>query len=321
MRRVRWIVATCLLVLGWEHALAQAYPTHPIKLVTPWVAGAASDVILRTVTDRLSVALKQPVILENRPGAGSLLGTDVVAHSAPDGYTLLGSFNSCIAPGPLMYSKMTYDPIKDFAHIALIGVYPQYMIVRSDSPIKSLKEFIALVKAKPGTINYASAGIGSSGFLAAELLKQKAGLDMTHVPYKGPSPAIADLLGGRLDMVLTASAAELARAGKVRILGVTNDKRVPVYPDVPTVEEIVPGVQAVSWIGISAPAKTPRPILNRLEKEIMTILANREVLTRLADPALAIEAHPLGSEKFLAFIQNEIRVWGPIIKAGNIKVD
>ncbi|MBI4293567.1 MAG: tripartite tricarboxylate transporter substrate binding protein [Betaproteobacteria bacterium] len=321
MRRFQSFLAFCLFALSCGTVFGQSYPTQPIRLVTPWAPGAASEVILRLVGDRLAAALKQPVVIENKPGAGSTLGTDYVAKAPPDGYTLLGSFNSAIAPGPLMYSKLPYDPLKDFFHIALIGVYPQYMIVRTDSPIKSLREFLALVKAKPGAINYASAGIGTSGFLAAELLKQSAGLNMVHVPYKGPSPAISDLLGGRLDMVLTASAAELARAGKVRILAVTNDKRVPVYPDVPTVHEIVPGVKAVSYLGISAPAKTPRAITTRLETEIMAILTNPEMMARLSDPALAIAPTPLGSEKYLAFIHNEIRVWSPVIKAGNIRVD
>lgn len=321
MRHVRWIVATCLFMLWCGYGQTQTYPARPIRLVVPMVSGGSTEVVLRLVSDRLSMALKQPIVIENRPGAGTLLGTDYVAKSAPDGYTLIGTLNTSIAPGPLMFSKVPYDPLDDFAHIALIGVFPQYMIVRTDSPIKSLREFIALAKAKPDTINYASAGIGSAGFLAGELLKQSAGLKMTHVPYKGPSPAIADLLGGRLDMVFTSSAAELARSGKVRILGVTNDKRVPVYPDVPTVDELVPGVEAGSWLGISAPAKTPRSIVNRLETELMAILTSRDMLTRLADPAVAIEAKPLGSEKFLAFIQKEIRDWGPIIKAGNIKVD
>jgi tripartite-type tricarboxylate transporter receptor subunit TctC len=321
MRQFGSILSFCISALWCGSVLAQAYPAQPIRLVQPWASGAASEVVLRLVADRLAVALKQPVVIENKPGAGSILGTDYVAKAAPDGYTLLGSFNSAIAPGPLMYSKLPYDPFKDFVHIALIGVYPQYIIVRTDSPVKSLQEFLALVKSKPGAINYASAGVGTSGFLAAELLKQITGLNMVHVPYKGPSPAISDLLGGRLDMVLTASAAELARAGKVRVLAVTNDKRVPIYPDIPTVDEIVPGVQAVSYVGISAPAKTPRAITSRLESEIIAILATPEMNARLSDPALAIAPKPLGSEKYLEFIQNEVRVWSPVIKAGNIRVE
>ena len=321
MRQFRSILVFCLFALCWGSAFAQAYPTHAIKLIHPFAPGAANDGAVRLVADRLSLALKQPVIVESKPGAGSLVGTDFVAKSAPDGYTLIVSFSPAIAPGPLMVSKMPYDPLKDFVHIAMIGVFPQYVIVRSDSPAKTLQEFVALAKAKPGAINYASAGVGSAGFFAAELLKQQTGIDMVHVPYKGASPAVMDLLGGRLDMVLTASAAELVRSGKVRMLAVSNDKRVAAYPDVPTMSEVYPGVQGVSWLGISAPAKTPRAIVSRLEKEIVAIVSAPDLQARFADPSISMIAMPLGSAKFLEFINNENRIWGPIIKAGNIKID
>ena len=261
-----WIGGVLAFWVSWVGA--QNYPVQPIKLIQPFAPGAASEVALRIVAERLSVALKTTVLIENRPGAGSTLGADSVAKASPDGYTLLASYNSSIAPGPLMYSKIPYDPIKDFQHIALIGVYPQYLIVRADHPAKSIQDFLTTVRTKPGTVNYASAGVGTSGFLVAELLKQTLSLQMTHIPYKGPAPAITDLLGGRLDMVLTASATELVKAGKVRVLAVSSEKRVPLYPDIPTLEEIAPGVQAVSWVGISAPAQTPKAITSRLEKEI-----------------------------------------------------
>jgi tripartite-type tricarboxylate transporter receptor subunit TctC len=290
-------------------------------LIQPFAPGAASEVALRIVAERLSVALKTTVLIENRPGAGSTLGADSVAKASPDGYTLLASYNSSIAPGPLMYSKIPYDPIKDFQHIALIGVYPQYLIVRADHPAKSIQDFLATVRTKPGTVNYASAGVGTSGFLVAELLKQTLSLQMTHIPYKGPAPAIADLLGGRLDMVLTASATELVKAGKVRVLAVSSEKRVPLYPDIPTLEEIAPGVQAVSWVGISAPAQTPKAITSRLEKEILAVLNTPDMQARLSEPALGLFPLTLGADKFSEFIQKEMRTWAPVIKAGNIRVD
>jgi tripartite-type tricarboxylate transporter receptor subunit TctC len=278
-------------------------------------------VALRIVAERLSVALKTTVLIENRPGAGSTLGADSVAKATADGYTLLASYNSSIAPGPLMYTKIPYDPIKDFQHIALIGVYPQYLIVRSDHPAKSIQDFLTTVRNKPGTVNYASAGVGTSGFLVAELLKQTLSLQMTHIPYKGPAPAITDLLGGRLDMVLTASATELVKAGKVRVLAVSSDKRVPMYPDIPTLEEIAPGVQAVSWVGISAPAQSPKAITSRLEKEILAVLNMPDMQARLSEPSLGLFPLTLGSDKFSEFIQKEMRTWSPVIKAGNIRVD
>lgn len=321
MRNLKLLWVGVCLAFGCGMAVAQTYPVQPIKLIQPFAPGAASEVALRIVAERLSAALKTSVLIENRPGAGSTLGADSVAKASPDGYTLLASYNSSIAPGPLMYAKIPYDPIKDFQHIALIGVYPQYLIVRSDHPAKSIQDFLATVKAKPGTVNYASAGVGTSGFLVAELLKQTLSLQMTHIPYKGPAQAITDLLGGRLDMVLTASATELVKAGKVRVLAVTSEKRVPMYPEIPTLEEIAPGVQAVSWVGISAPAQTPKVITARLEKEILAVLNTPDMQARLSEPALGLFPLTLGPDKFAEFIQKEMRVWAPVIKAGNIRVD
>lgn len=314
-----WLGGLLAVWVGWVGA--QNYPQQPIKLIQPFAPGAASEVALRIVAERLSVALKTTVLIENRPGAGSTLGADSVAKATPDGYTLLASYNSSIAPGPLMYAKIPYDPIKDFQHIALIGVYPQYLIVRADHPAKSIQDFLTTVRTKPGTVNYASAGVGTSGFLVAELLKQTLSLQMTHIPYKGPAQAITDLLGGRLDMVLTASATELVKAGKVRVLAVTSEKRVPMYPDIPTLEEIAPGVQAVSWVGISAPAQTPKAITSRLEKEILAVLNTPDMQARLSEPALGLFPLTLGTDKFAEFIQKEMRTWAPVIKAGNIRVD
>jgi tripartite-type tricarboxylate transporter receptor subunit TctC len=323
-RTMRLLCNVLLLIactFSGQSAWCQAYPSQPIKLVMPFAPGTGAEVALRVIAERLGNALNQPVVIENRPGAGSTLGADLVAKAAPDGYTLAASFNSSIAPGPLMYAKLPYDPIKSFHHIALVGVYPQYVIVKTDHPAQTMRELLAIVKAKPGTVNYASAGVGTSGFLAAEMLKQTLGLNMTHIPYKGPSPAITDLLGGRLDMVLTASASELVKAGKVRVLAVTSAKRIPSFADVPTLDEIAPGVQAVSWLGISAPAQTPRAITSRIEKELLAILNTPEMQARLSDPVVGMSPMTLGSDKFLEFIQNETRVWSPVIKLGNIRVD
>lgn len=298
----------------------QNWPSQTIKLIMPFAPGTGSENTLRIVLEKLSESLKQSIVLENRPGAGSTLGTEQAARAPGDGHTLLASYNSSIAPGPLLYAKLGYDPIKDFKHIALIGVFPQYMVVRSDHPAKTVQEFISMVRAKPGAINYSSAGVGTSGFLAGEMLKQTLKLDMMHVAYKGPAPAMSDLLGGRLDMVFTSSAASLVAAGKLRVLAATSEKRSPVYPDVPALSEVAPNVQAVSWVGLSAPASTPAAIVQRLEREVLAALNDPAMRTRLSDPALGMTLQPLGSEKFLEFIQNELRVWAPVIKTANIQI-
>lgn len=299
---------------------AQNYPTQAIKLIMPFTPGTSSENALRVVLDRLSENLKQAIVVDNRAGAGSTLGTEQAARMPADGHTLLATYNSSIAPGSLLYSKLGYDPIKDFKHIALVGIFPQYMVVRTDHPAKTVQEFIAMVRAKPGAVNYSSAGVGTSGFLAGERLKQALKLDMVHVAYKGPAQAMTDLLGGRLDMVMTSSAASLVASGKLRILAVTSEKRSPVYPDAPALSEVAPGVQAVSWVGISVPAATPASVVQRLEREILSILAEPNIRTRLADPVFGMALTPLGSDKFLEFIQNELRTWAPIIKAGNIQI-
>jgi len=299
---------------------AQTYPSQAIKLIMPFAPGTSSENALRILLDRLSENLKQPIVVENRAGAGSTLGTEQAARAVPDGHTLVATYNSSIAPGSLLYNKLGYDPIKDFKHIALVGVFPQYMVVRTDHPAKTVQDFIAMVRAKPGAVNYSSAGVGTSGFLAGEMLKQALKLDMVHVAYKGPAPAMTDLLGGRLDMVMTSSAASLVASGKLRILAVTSEKRMSLYPDVPALSEVAPNVQAVSWVGISVPAATPAAIAQRLEREILAILAEPAIRTRMADPIYGMALTPLGSEKFLEFIQKELRVWAPVIKAGNIQI-
>jgi tripartite-type tricarboxylate transporter receptor subunit TctC len=300
-------------------ALAQSYPSQQIKLIMPFAPGAGAEVALRVIAERLSLSLKQPVIIENRPGAGSTLGTDHVAKSTPDGYTLLAAFNSSISPGPLMYSKIPYDPLKDFQHIVLAGVYPQFVIVKSDHPAKSMQELLATVKAKPGTVNYASAGVGTSGFLAAELLKQTLGLNMTHIPYKGPAQAITDLLGGRLDMVLTASASELVKAGKVRVLAVTSEKRSPAYPDVPTLEELAPGVQAVSWLGISAPAQTPKDIITKLSASIAKISASSDFQNLVNSMGASVVY--TSPQDFSKLIQRDVLYWSKLVADNPVAKD
>jgi tripartite-type tricarboxylate transporter receptor subunit TctC len=297
------------------------YPARPIKLVVPFPPGGSTDVVARLVSQRLTDALKVAVVVDNKPGVGSLLGTDFVAKAAPDGYTLVVAANPAFAPGPLMRSNMPYDPFKDFVHLALLGTFPNGFVVRTEHPAKTMAEFVALARAKPGVLNYASAGVGSAGFLTGELLKQAANIDMVHVPYKGSGPAISDLLGGLLDGMFESlvTATGYVRGGKLRLLAVTGDKRSKTFPDVPALTEVVSGVVGGAWFGISAPAKLPADIAARLQTELQAIMNAPDMQTRLTD--LGMTPLPLGGADYVAFLQAENRRWGPVIKAGNVRVE
>ena len=320
-RRQLLKVLPAISMAGATASLAQSYPARSVKLIVPFPPGGSTDVVARLMAQRLGDALKQPVVVENKPGVGSVLGTDFVAKATPDGYTLVMAANSSIAPGPLMRSNMPYDPIKDFVHIAMIGSFPNGFMVRADHPAKSMQEFLALARARPGSINYASAGIGTSGFLSGELLKQTAQINMVHIPYKGSGPAITDLLGGQLDALFEGlvTATGYAKSGKLRLLAVTSERRVKSFPDVPTLSEVVPGVSGAAWFGISAPAKTPAAITERLQAEVLAIVQSPDMQTRLTE--LGMSPLAFGSADYLAFINNENRKWASVIKAANVKVE
>ena len=302
-------------------AFAQNYPNRPVKLVVPFPPGGSTDVIARMVAQKLAEALKVNVVVENKAGVGSILGTDAVAKSAPDGYTLVVSANPAIAPGPLMRSNMPYDAFRDFTHLALLGTFANGFVVRADHPAKSMTEFIAMARARPGVLNYASAGLGSSGFLTGELLKQAAGINMVHVPYKGSGPAITDLMGGQLDGMFESlvTATHYVKGGKLRLLSVSGESRNKNFPDVPALNEFVPGVVGGAWFGISAPAKLPTSIANRLQTEIQSIVNAPEMLLRLTEMGMTPMA--LTGADFVSFLQAENRRWGPLIRTGKITVE
>jgi tripartite-type tricarboxylate transporter receptor subunit TctC len=301
--------------------LAQAYPSRGIKLIVPFPPGGSTDVVARLVGQRLGESLKQSVIIENKPGVGSILGTDFVAKSAPDGYTLVVAANSSIAPGPLMRSNMPYDPLRDLVHVAMIGSFPNGFVVRADHPAKTMQDFIAMARARPGKLNYASAGVGTSGFLSGELLKQTARIEMVHVPYKGSGPAINDLLGGQVDAMFEGlvTATNYVKGGKMRLLAVTGEQRARAFPEVPTLSEIVPGVSGAAWFGISAPARTPAEVVARLQADMQAIISAPDMQARLLE--LGMTPMPLVGADFTAMINRENRKWAPIIKAGNVTVD
>jgi tripartite-type tricarboxylate transporter receptor subunit TctC len=300
---------------------AQNYPSRPIKLVVPFPPGGSTDVIARMMAQKLAEALKVNVVVENKAGVGSILGTDAVAKSAPDGHTLVVSANPAIAPGPLMRSSMPYDAFRDFTHLALLGTFPNGFVVRADHPAKNMAEFIAMARARPGVLNYASAGLGSSGFLTGELLKQAASISMVHVPYKGSGPAITDLIGGQLDGMFESlvTATNYVKGGKLRLLSVSGESRNKNFPEVPALNEVVPGVVGGAWFGISAPAKLPMPIANRLQTEIQAIVNAPDMLSRLTE--MGMTPMPLTGQDFVNFLLAENRRWGPVIRSGKITVE
>ena len=300
---------------------AQNYPSRPIKLVVPFPPGGSTDVIARMMAQKLAEALKVNVVVENKAGVGSILGTDAVAKSAPDGHTLVVSANPAIAPGPLMRSSMPYDAFRDFTHLALLGTFPNGFVVRTDHPAKSMAEFVAMARARPGVLNYASAGLGSSGFLTGELLKQAASISMVHVPYKGSGPAITDLIGGQLDGIFESlvTATNYVKGGKLRLLSVSGESRNKNFPEVPALNEVVPGVVGGAWFGISAPAKLPMPVANRLQTEIQAIVNAPDMLSRLTE--MGMTPMPLTGQDFVNFLQAENRRWGPVIRSGKITVE
>src|SRR5712692_5403051 len=302
--------------------LAQGYPSKPIRLIVPFAAGGGNDNVARLVGKRLSESLGQQVVIDNRPGAGGVVGAELAAKSAPDGYTLfLGGVGSH-AINPNLHDRLPYDPIKDFAPVALLASAPLILVVHPSVPAGSIREFTALARSKPGQLNYASNGNGSSSHLAAVMFEAMAGVAMVHVPYKGLSPALADLLSGRVQLMFSSVVAILPhiKAGKLRGLAVTGSKRLSSMPELPTIAESgLPGYEASSWYGVLAPAGTPREIIARLNAETVKALEQPEVRNSL----LAEGAEPIGGppEKFAAHIKSENERLGKLIRDAKIRLE
>ena len=295
------------------------YPNRPLRFIVPFPPGGSTDIYARIIGPPLADALHQQVEIDNRPGAGGALGADLAAKAAPDGYTIwLGQTNN-LAIGPAMRTKNSYDPLRDFSPITLLMKAPQVMVVNAGSPITSIKELIAAAKAKPGTLTFASAGIGSSGHITGELFNQTAGVTITHVPYKGASPAMIDLRGGRVTYLATslASAAQSVKDGKIKAIATTDAKRARLMPDVPTVSESgVPGFEVDSWHGMLAPAKVPREIIALLNRELVAILGKPEVRDALLSEGGEIT--PGTPEEFAAFLKSEVVKWAKVVKQSGI---
>jgi len=302
-------------------AHAQPYPDKPIRIVVPYAAGGAVDIVARNVGQPLSVALGQPVIVDNRPGASANIGMEMAAKTAPDGYTLLMASNG-IATNNALFPQLAFDGRRDFAPVARIGYAPLVIVVPAASAAKSLKDLLAMAKAAPGKLTYATAGNGSSGHLAGELLKLTAKIDVLHVPYKGGAPAITDLLGDRISFmpINAVEAITHVRAGKLRALAVASDKRFPLLPDVPTVAEAgLPGYEATVWWGLVAPAKTPAAIVQKLNTETNKTLADPGTAKQFAE--LGVVLTPGTPEQFGAFINAQTELWSGVVKAAAIAPD
>lgn len=301
---------------------AQAYPNKPLRMIVPYPPGGAVDVLGRLLGQKLSVALGQPVVIENLPGASGIIGTTAAAKAAPDGYTILMGYVSTLAIHPSMYAKLTYDPLKDFVAISKVADTSLVMVVPPGLGVNNLKEFVALAKSKPGQLSYASVGNGSGAHLSAELLKLMAGINIVQVPYKGSGPALTDLVGQHVHVMFDAlpSSLPLVNAGKLKALAVTGSARTSAAPKIPTVAESgYPGYDISPWFGVLAPAGTPPDIVNRLNRELTKIVAQPDVKTKYA----GLGAEPVSSspDQFAAFMRVENLKWEKLVKTANIKAD
>ncbi len=321
MWRTTGLVAALLLAAMPTTASAQAYPTKPIRLVAPSTPGDAPDVIARLVAEKLSAALGQQVVVENRPGAGGVVGSDAVAKAAPDGYTLIMGNAGSHGINAAVYSKLPYDIQRDFAPVSQVAVAPNVMVINPDVPANSVAEFIAYAKSQPGKLSYASGGNGSSAHMSMELFKAMAGVDVQHVPYKGSSPALTDLIGGQVAVFIGNMPPTVphVKAGKLRALAVTTKGRSALMPELPTIADTLPGYETVAWFGVLAPAGTPPDVVHRLSAEIGRIARSPEMREKLT----AMGAEPVGGtpEEFKAVIDRDIAKWKPLAQKVGIKVD
>jgi tripartite-type tricarboxylate transporter receptor subunit TctC len=317
----RWTLGAVFACIALG-VLAQGYPNRPIKLIVPFPAAGTTDILARAAAQKLTESLGQAVVVDNRPGAGGNIGSDLVAKSAPDGYTLLMGTVGTHAINPSLYAKMPYDHIKDFVPVVLVAGVPNVLVVNLDLPVNSVADLIKLAKAKPGTINFASSGSGTSIHLSGELFKTMAGVDMTHVPYKGSSPALTDVMGGQVQVMFDnlPSSLALIKAGKLRAIAVTSMTRAPALPNVPTINESgLPGFEASSWFGVLAPAGTPAAIVARINAEVNKWLQSADAREKLL--AQGAEAAGGSPEQFAAFIRSETEKWAKVVKASGAKVD
>ena len=324
-RRALTVAVLAAGVLASVPFVAQAqaaFPARALTIVVPFSAGGTTDILARVVGQYLSRDLGQPVIIDNRPGAGGNIGAQMVARAAPDGYTLLMGTVGTHAINQSLYKKMPFDPIKDFQPLTRVALVPNLLVAHPSQPYKTVKELIAYAKANPGKVNFASSGSGTSIHLSAEMFNQMAGVDMQHIPYKGSAPALNDLLGGQTAIMFDNMPSVIGhvRAGKLRPIAVTTPQRSRALPDVPTIAESgVPGYSATSWFGLLAPAATPAPVVAKLNASILKALADAEVKKKFAEQGA--EPHGEKPEQFAEFIRSETAKWGQTVKASGATAD
>jgi len=316
------LAATLAILTPHAAAAADAYPAKPVRFVVAFPPGGGTDIIARSIARKLTERLAQQVVVDNRPGAGGNIGTDIVAKSAPDGHTLLMGSAGPLAINASLFGKMPFDPIKDLTPVTLAASTPNVLVVHPSLKAATVKELIALARARPGEINFASSGHGTPAHLAGELFNSMAGVKMVHVPYKGAAPALTDLLGGQVQLMFSTMPPALphVKDGKLRALAVTSAKRSPATPELPTVDEIaLPGFEANTWHGVVAPAGTPAAIVARLNREIVAILHLPEVVERLsAQGAEAVGSTP---EEFAAYIRSETVKWAKVVRESGAKAE
>ena len=314
---LQFCAAIAVLMLA-QAARAEDFPARPVKILVGAPAGGTTDTMARAIADPMAAALKQPVLVENRPGAGGNLAAAAVAKSVPDGYTLLVSFSSHTINATL-YPSLPYDPVADFTPITMIARVPSLLVGRADLPAKDLKELIALAKAQPHKLTIGIGGIGSSLHLAGEKFKLMTGVDLLNVPYKGTAPALTDLLGGQIDLMFISvvTGAEQVRAGKLRAYGVTSDKRQAMFTDLPAIGEVVPGFESTAWFGVFAPAGLPDAVTQKLHTTIVAALAEPRLREQLKTEGATAVGNT--SKEFTAFVREDIERWAPVVKASGAK--
>jgi tripartite-type tricarboxylate transporter receptor subunit TctC len=318
---LRLLTATALGVAAMP-CLAQEYPARPIRMIIPYPPGGGTDFFARTLGAKLTEAFGQQVVMENRPGAAGVIGADAVAKAAPDGYTIFIGQASNLAINPHLMAKLPYDPVRDFSPVTLIGGSPSLLVVHPSLPVRTVKDLVALARAKPGAINYASAGTGSPGHISTEYFKRVADIELVHIPYKGANPALVNVLAGEASLYFTSpvAAQPLVKAGRLRQVAVTSARRFAPLPEVPTLAESgYPEIDIVSWWGLLTPVNVPQEIIARLHAETVKAMNAPEMKTRLASQGAAVMTN--SPDEFAAFIRSEIGKWGRMVKASGARLD